>query len=323
MIAERTAWRWLVRATRAGFSLTELLVVLAIISIIMALLLPGLMMSRRHGQTTECVNNLRQIGFAMENFAADHDGEIPTELIGDDLFQQVISAQGITWSLLPTAYAQEVSGKSMADYYEDMRVVRCPSMGPDEAWSYGLNGQVLTVYKRYRDLENPSQTPMVFDSEHKRGYYYSDLAMRHIGCAQILYADTHVEPTYYDILLNFSGSVRLPGGLPPDGVWAEFSSDNLTVTAHAEKDLSNVVLDFGDGLHQKFETYDGKPMQGYVVTLSGTGKYKGMEIQGVWIKAGSNESGDGPGYGQYVDNPYLPVGGDDPDDPGNTGGKKK
>ena len=311
-------------ARLASFTLTELLVVSTIIGVLLSLMMPALVMSRRHSRTAECISNLRQVGLAMENFAADNDDWIPEELMSDEYFKDVMSARGAHWQVFPTACAGDRGGPNMADYIEDKRILRCPSMRPDEKWSYGLNGQVLASFTRYRDIAVPSETPMVFDSEQKLGYYYSDLAMRHVGCAQVLYADTHVEAVYHDVLLNFSGSARLPGGLNnTGGVWATFSSDNLSVTAHSDKDLSNVVLDFGDGVHQKFETYDGKPMEGYEVTLSGTGKYKGLEIQGVWIKAGSNASGDGPGYGEYVDNPRLPVGPGEPDGPGDKGGNGK
>ena len=81
-------------------------------------------------------------------------------------------------------------------------------------------------------------------------------------------------------------------------VGATFSSDGKSVTAQSTKDLSNVVLKFCDGEHQKF---DG--LSGYSQTFSGTGSNVGKTIEGIWIKSGCNNSGDGPGYGQYVPNP--------------------
>jgi Flp pilus assembly protein TadG len=61
------------------------------------------------------------------------------------------------------------------------------------------------------------------------------------------------------------------------------------------KDLSNVVLEFADGTHQKFE-----PLSGYAATFQGTGANAGKEVVGVWIKSGSNKSSDGPGYGERI-----------------------
>ncbi|MEZ5948992.1 MAG: pilus assembly protein TadG-related protein [Planctomycetaceae bacterium] len=64
------------------------------------------------------------------------------------------------------------------------------------------------------------------------------------------------------------------------------------------KDLSNVVLEFSDGVHQKFEGLTGK-----TGTFAGTGDNEGKSIVGAWIKSGSNSSGDGPGYGERFENP--------------------
>ncbi len=63
--------------SRPGFTLVELLVVIAVIGILAALLLPALASAKSAGQRTACRSNLRQIGLAMQGYADENGGSIP------------------------------------------------------------------------------------------------------------------------------------------------------------------------------------------------------------------------------------------------------
>ncbi len=65
------------RASRHAFSLIELLVVVAVIAILAALLLPALASAKARSRRAACLSNLRQMGIAIQTYAADYGGNIP------------------------------------------------------------------------------------------------------------------------------------------------------------------------------------------------------------------------------------------------------
>jgi prepilin-type N-terminal cleavage/methylation domain-containing protein/prepilin-type processing-associated H-X9-DG protein len=59
---------------KAAFTLVELLVVIGIIALLISVLLPALNRAREAAKSTQCLSNLRQIGQAMNAYAADTKG---------------------------------------------------------------------------------------------------------------------------------------------------------------------------------------------------------------------------------------------------------
>jgi prepilin-type N-terminal cleavage/methylation domain-containing protein len=68
----------MINMRRKGFTLIELMIVIAIIAILAAILVPNFIRARAQGMLTACRSNLKNIGTALEMYSTDNAGRYPS-----------------------------------------------------------------------------------------------------------------------------------------------------------------------------------------------------------------------------------------------------
>ena len=126
-----------------GFTLIELLVVIAIIAILIALLLPAVQQAREAARRSQCQNNLKQLGLAMQNYHDNHK-----------LLPGGVGAFGCCWGTWQVRVLPYLEKGSLAKLYRN-------SDGNDATGiRYGASPNNTNVTTRRLDsLTCPSDTP--------------------------------------------------------------------------------------------------------------------------------------------------------------------
>ena len=97
-----------VKTVRDGFTLVELLVVVAIIALLVGLLLPAVQAAREAARRTQCSNNLRQIGISLQNYATA-GRTLPSGYLSQYAAGGVDTGPGWGWASLILNYVEETS----------------------------------------------------------------------------------------------------------------------------------------------------------------------------------------------------------------------
>jgi prepilin-type N-terminal cleavage/methylation domain-containing protein len=102
----------------SGFTLVELLVVIAIIGVLVGLLLPAVQAAREAARRTQCINNLKQVGLATQNFLAAKGHYPPGSQADGD---QVLRTIGHHWPIYLMPYIEEMGIAEAYDWKQGDR----------------------------------------------------------------------------------------------------------------------------------------------------------------------------------------------------------
>lgn len=148
---------------REGFTLVELLVVVAIIIILAAILFPIFAKARDKAQQTRCLNNVKQMGTAVQMYEDDYEGAIlPWGLGGNAEY-----AWGYFWSDKIDVYLKQIKkGSKAGETRGQGEIYRCPSAPTEQAtggnsWQMGKNygyNRYLSKTTAINEVRYPSQT---------------------------------------------------------------------------------------------------------------------------------------------------------------------
>jgi len=188
---------------RDGFTLLELLVVIAVIALLASMLLPALHGAREFARKAKCMSNLKQLGYLITMYADDYD---------DWLFPASDSGS-VDRTYWPFRLQEGGYIKTPSTWSYVSKVFLCPSSrsnavdsdgNPSASRVYALNNPSPSAnYWKRSSRTNPSEYVLLIDSKstgHNTPFYYVyfttvhtlkvDLA--HSGRANILFLDGSV-----------------------------------------------------------------------------------------------------------------------------------
>ena len=122
------------KATRTGFTLVELLIVIAIVAVLVSILFSVFAGAKENARRTACQSNLKQMALAMAQYVQDNNGVYP---VAGSVGMEDGKQEFFCWQYVIYPYVQ------------DEQIYYCPSTKGDDFESVGLHQKELWAQLLY------------------------------------------------------------------------------------------------------------------------------------------------------------------------------
>jgi prepilin-type N-terminal cleavage/methylation domain-containing protein len=142
------------RFAQRGFTLVELLVVVAIIALLIGILLPAVQRARSQARTTVCLTNNRTMAQATHSYAAENDEVIPRDGLGGwraftfPLLAPHVGGPDVEWELVGD---WDGAHEYVTEIMRQVDAFRCPSFPSEEQrpLDYSTNCMDFQAHRRH------------------------------------------------------------------------------------------------------------------------------------------------------------------------------
>jgi len=153
-----------------AFTLIELLVVISIIALLIAILLPALGAARRSAQDSSCKSNVKQLGLAIANYAADNRDGLPdsgSNGLGGDLAGFLDDQTGQDWGKgiwVCPSHVDFKQGVYTSSYGYNWQYLLAPVRNPPKAYPHVYpNGPYKLIGLDYSRVKRPTEIMSFMD----------------------------------------------------------------------------------------------------------------------------------------------------------------